>query len=446
MHSFYLTLIALVLVFLNGFFVAAEFAIVKLRQTQAEELSGIHGLKGRLLLKVRTHLDAYLSACQLGITLASLGLGWIGEPAFAELIKPLLLLLGIGSPEIIHGISFAVAFTVISYLHIVLGELAPKSVAIRMPESVSLWTAVPLFVFYWIMYPFIRVLNASSNLLLRSMGINLAAEGEQVHSLDELKKVLAASHVHGELGLESANLLAHAMELDELTAGDLMRPDSEMIRLDLNADMETNLDIIRKYRYSRYPVYEGEPDNIVGIIHIKDLIIGQEKAGSLSLKPHVKSALNVNESISASRILHYFRKGSPHFAMVVDEYGTVEGFVTLDHILEALIGKIQDEFRHRSEVWEQLPDGSFLGNSSLPIYSLERLLDTTIEARDVNSVGGLVLHKLERIPEVGDVVKFDSFEIEVREMDGIRMVKIAVRPLPASDTEAKNTPSGEKSA
>jgi CBS domain containing-hemolysin-like protein len=435
MHSFYLTLIALVLVFLNGFFVAAEFAIVKLRQTQAEKLSGMHGLKGRILLKVRTHLDAYLSACQLGITLASLGLGWIGEPAFAELIEPLLLFFGIGSPAVIHGISFAVAFTIISFLHIVLGELAPKSVAIRMPEPVSLWTAIPLYGFYWVMYPFIWVLNASSNLILRSMGISLAA-GEEAHSMEELKKVLAASHVHGELGSDSAKLLVHAMELDELTAGDLMRPESEMVKLDLNADMETNLGIIRKFRYSRYPVYEGEPGNIIGIIHIKDLFIGQEKAGSLSLKPHVKSTLNVDESISASRILHYFRKGSPHFALVVNEYGTVEGFVTLDHILEALIGKIQDEFRHRSEAWQKLQDGGFLGSGSLPIYSLERLLDINIEADDVNSVGGLVLHKLERIPEVGDAVKFDSFEIEVKEMDGTRIDKVTVRPLPASEAEA----------
>lgn len=434
MHNFSLTLIALALVLLNGFFVAAEFAIVKLRQTQAEELSGIHGWKGRILLKVRSNLDAYLSACQLGITLASLGLGWIGEPAFARLIEPLLLYFGTGSPEAVQGISFAAAFTVISFLHIVLGELAPKSVAIRMPESISLWTAAPLYVFYWIMYPFIWVLNASTNLFLRSMGVAMAAAGEDVHSVEELKKVFAASHVHGELGSDSARLLAHAMELDELTAGDLMRPDSEMVRLDLGADIETNLALIRKYRYSRYPVYEGEPDNIIGVIHIKDLITTRGKPGdTLVLKPHVKSALLVDQSMPASRILHYFREGWPHFAMIINEYGTVEGFVTLDHILEALIGKIQDEFRHRSPSWEKLPDGRFLGSGSLPIYSLERLLDIDIDAEDVNSVGGLVQHKLEKIPKVGDTVKFDAFEIEVKEMDGTRIERIAVQPALATE-------------
>jgi CBS domain containing-hemolysin-like protein len=435
MDSFYLTLIALALVLLNGFFVAAEFALVKLRQTQAEELSSMHGLRGRVLLKVRSKLDAYLSACQLGITLASLGLGWIGEPAFAELIEPVLVFFGIGSPAVIHGISFATAFSIISFLHIVMGELAPKSVAIRMPEPVSLWTAIPLFTFYWIMYPFIWVLNASTNLFLRSLGVTLAAEGEQVHSLDELKRVLAASHVHGELGRDSANLMAHAMELDELTAGDLMRPDSEMVRLDLKADIETNLGIIRKYRYSRYPVYEGEPDNIVGIIHIKDLVIGLAPGEAFDLKPYVKSALNVNKSISASRILHYFRKGWPHFAMIVNEYGTVEGFVTLDHIMGTLIGPIQDEFRHRTLTWEKQDDGSFFGSGSLPIYSLERLLDVNIEAEDISSVGGLVQRALERIPRVGDIVKFETFEIEVKEMDAIRLDKVAVRPLPTSVLE-----------
>jgi CBS domain containing-hemolysin-like protein len=432
MHNIYLALIALALVVLNGFFVAAEFAIVKLRQTQAEELSSIHGWKGRILLKVRSSLDAYLSACQLGITLASLGLGWIGEPAFAQLIEPILRFLGIESPEAIQGVSFAAAFTAISFLHIVLGELAPKSVAIRMAESISLWTAPPLYVFYWIMYPFIWVLNASTNLFLRSMGVAMAGEGEAVHSVEELKKVFAASHVHGELGSDSARLLAHAMELDELTAGDLMRPDSEMVRLDLGADIEANLALIRKYRYSRYPVYEGEPGNIVGVIHIKDLIIAVEKPGAaLALKPYVKSALLVDQSMTASRILQHFREGWPHFAMIINEYGTVEGFVTLDHILEALIGKIQDEFRHRSPTWEKLPGGHFVGSGSLPIYSLERLLNIDINAEDVNSVGGLVLYKLEKIPEVGDTVKFDTFEIEVKEMDGTRINKIGVRPVQA---------------
>ena len=200
LDNLFLTAIGLLLVLLNGFFVAAEFAIVKLRRTQAEELAKTHGLRGRVLRTVRTHLDAYLSACQLGITLASLGLGWIGEPAFARLIEPALAYAGITDPKVVHSIAFAFAFALISFLHIVVGELAPKSLAIRRAETVSLNTALPLYVFYWVMYPFIHLLNGAANFLLRGLGIELASEGDEAHSVDELRTVLRARHRHGELG------------------------------------------------------------------------------------------------------------------------------------------------------------------------------------------------------------------------------------------------------
>ena len=195
-----LTAVGFLLVLLNGFFVAAEFAIVKLRRTQADELAQTAGLRGRVLHSVRTNLDSYLSACQLGITLASLGLGWIGEPAFARLVEPVLALAGIDDPEAIQAVSFAFAFGFISFLHIVVGELAPKSLAIRRAEEVSLNTAVPLYAFYWLMYPFIWLLNGTANRVLRRMGVEMATEGDAAHSIDELRMVLKASHRHGEVG------------------------------------------------------------------------------------------------------------------------------------------------------------------------------------------------------------------------------------------------------
>jgi CBS domain containing-hemolysin-like protein len=432
MQNFYLTLLAFVFVLMNAFFVAAEFAIVKLRYTQAEELAVSHGLRGRILYKVHSRLDEYLSACQLGITLASLGLGWIGEPAFARLIEPMLSLLGITAPEVVHGISFAVAFATISYLHIVIGELAPKSVAIRRPEPVSLWTAVPLFSFYWLMYPFIWLLNGSANLLLKSAGVELVAGQEQAHSVNELKKVLHASHRHGELGRDSAILLKRAFELNELTAGDLMRPDEDMVSFDVAGDLPKLLSLIRRYRYSRYPVYEGEPENLLGILHVKDLIPELEKpgTGAVDLRPLIKPALIISSTVSATGILSEFQQGFPHFAIVVDEYGTIEGFVTLDHVVEVLVGTIQDEFSHGRREWIPQPDGGFLGQGSLSIYSLERLLNVDISAfPEVNSVGGLLMDRLERIPRAGDKARFPDFEIEVREMDGARVVTVAVTPV-----------------
>ncbi|HLT89888.1 MAG TPA: hemolysin family protein [Woeseiaceae bacterium] len=430
MQNLYFTLLAFIFVLMNAFFVAAEFAIVKLRQTQAEELAGVAGLRGRVLLKVRSHLDEYLSACQLGITLASLGLGWIGEPAFARLVQPLLAAFGVSDPEVVHGIAFVVAFATISYLHIVIGELAPKSLAIREPEPVSLWTAIPLFSFYWVMYPFIWLLNGSANLLLRLFGVELVSDEDPAHSVQELKKVLRASHLHGELGRESAILLDRAFELEGLTAGDLMRPDEDLVTLNIDDDLEDILEVIRRNRYSRYPVYEGEPDNLIGILHVKDLVTELGKsADEIDLRSLVKPALIISDGLSAVGVLKEFQQGYPHLAIVVDEYGTVEGFLTLDHVVEVLLGTIQDEFRHRRPDWKREPDGSWVGHGSLSVWSLERLLDVDLSRfSEVNSVGGLVMDQLERIPKPGERVAFDGFEIEVREMEGPRIVTVAVIP------------------
>lgn len=423
--NLYLTLFALFLVFLNGFFVASEFAIVKLRLTKAEELAVTHGVRGRVLFSIRTHLDAYLSACQLGITLASLGLGWIGEPAFAALIEPALAKAGVGSPAVIHGTAFALAFGTISYLHIVLGELAPKSIAIRKTEPASLWTAVPLYAFYWAMYPFIWVLNGSANWLLRRMGVDMATEGEEAHSLQEIRKVLASSHIHGELGRESADLLEHAIQLDELTAGDLMRPEREMMSLDLNASVDEQIATMRAHRYSRFPVHEGDVQHPVGILHVKDLLGGFDE--NTDLRALIRPVLMVEEHMSATSILQKFRDGAPHFAIVSDEYGALVGFITLDHVLESLLGPINDEFRHRRPAWKRQADGSWTGDGALPIFSLERLLDVEIDAHDVNSVGGLLIRKLDRIPVPGDVCRFDGFEVEVQSVDGATIGKVTVR-------------------
>lgn len=430
MQNLYFTLLAFVFVLMNAFFVAAEFAIVKLRHTRAEELAGTAGLRGRILHTVHVHLDEYLSACQLGITLASLGLGWIGEPAFARLVEPVLAAFGVTAPEVVHGFAFVVAFAVISYLHIVVGELAPKSVAIRQPEPVSLWTAVPLFSFYWLMYPFIWLLNGSANLLLKAMGVRLVPGEEPAHSVEELKKVLRASHLHGELGTESAILLDRAFELDDLTAGDLMRPDEDLVTLNLEHGLPEILATIRSSRYSRYPVYEGDPDNLIGILHVKDLVTELGKPmGEVDLRALVKRALIISSTLSAVGILNEFQQGYPHLAIVVDEYGTVQGFVTLDHVVEVLVGTIQDEFRHRRPDWVRQPDGSYVGQGSLSIYSLERLLDVDISTYpEVNSVGGLVMDKLEQIPCPGEVAAFDEFEIEVLEMEGPRILTVAVKP------------------
>lgn len=423
-----LTIAGLLLVLLNGFFVAAEFAIVKLRLTRAEHLAAIGGLRGRVLKTVRTHLDAYLSACQLGITLASLGLGWIGEPAFARLLEPILALAGVSDPDLIHAIAFTTAFALISFLHIVLGELVPKSVAIRLTESVAISTALPLYVFYWLMYPFIHVLNATSNAILRRMGVEVASEGETAHSISELRAVLRASHRHGELGSLEAHLLARGLELGEIAVGDLMRPLTELVWIDIEEPMENVLRQIKSTRFTRYPVRDSAADRFVGLLHIKDLLIADERQRAANeLQPYVRTLLHIAEQEPLPALLSAFRKGV-HLAIVVDEHGHEIGFVTFEHLIEVILGPVEDEFAKRMDTWQVAPDGSLTGHGSLSLLSLEDALAIALPNVDANSVGGLVLEQLGRLPLAGERVVFAGFDIEVLEMNGPRIGQVRVRP------------------
>jgi len=428
MDNWLLMLGALLLVLLNGFFVAAEFAIVKLRLTQAEELAEDGGIFARVLRSVRSNLDAYLSACQLGITLASLGLGWIGEPAFARVLEPALATLGVTSPEAIHGTSFALAFTLISFLHIVLGELAPKSIAIRHPSSISLWTATPLFLFHWLAYPFIRLLNGSANLLLRVLGVEIAHEGDEAHSADEIKKVLLASHRHGELTRQETHWLTNALEISDLATGDLMRPWSDAVILDVDMPLPEIARIAARYRFSRYPVCEDGRENPVGLLLFKDLFAAlQERPDLTDVREVMRDIPVVSRDDSAAGLFRRFLRGHPHFALVVDRRGGPLGFVTFDHVLDVLFGRVQAEFRRARDDWKLAPDGSYEGRGTLPIITLERLIGHEIESGEADSIGGLVMQHLDRVPHNGDTAEFDDMCIEVLEMEGPRVERVRLR-------------------
>lgn len=421
--------LALALVLLNAFFVASEFAIVKLRRTRAEELADSAGVRGRVLLGVRTHLDGYLSACQLGITLASLGLGWIGEPAFARVIEPALASLSITAPRIVDGVSFALAFGLISFLHIVIGEQAPKSLAIRETETVSLWSALPLWLFYRMMYPFIWALNASALVLLRTLGVKVEGEGEEAHSSDELKQAVLASHLHGELDREETAILQHGLELGELTVGDVMQPLEDLVTIDIDAPIEEILELIRHNRFSRYAVYQGDRTNLVGLLHIKDLITAEERLRDIrDLRPYLRELPRVDEEMDILDLLALFRSGMPHLASVLDEVGTVIGFVTMEQVLEALVGPIEDEFRRELTGWVRRPDGTLIGRGSLSIVSLEHALGREIDFQEANSVGGMVQWALGRLPQAGDRVDFDGFTAEVVKMRGPRVHLLRIQP------------------
>lgn len=426
MTNFLFIVVAVGLVLLNGFFVAAEFAMVKLRRTRVQAIKDVYGLRGRILSKIHDQLDAYLSACQLGITLASLGLGWVGEPAFAGLAKSLLNYVGIFSEATIKAASYGAAFAVISFLHIVAGELMPKSMAIRRAERISLWTAIPLYIFYWAMYPAIWVLNASSNFLLRNAGVS-EHHGESVYSDEELKMILNATHAHGELTREEAEIMEQTIEFADLRASDVMRPVEELVALDVSKSLAENLEIIAEHRYSRYPVYADSPENIIGIIHIKDLLIAMQQHALQDLKMVMRPVFKVMRDLSTLDLFRRFRRGEAHFALVYSDRETLIGFITLDNLLYALVGRIKDEFHKTRDRWRKTKRGNLLikGNSS--IYTLERALDIQLPD-EVDTIGGLILTRLERLPVSGERIPFKEFDVVVKKMDGPRIELVKIYP------------------
>ncbi len=436
MENILFVVLALLLVALNGFFVAAEFGIVTLRKTRVHAIAKTTGLRGRILAKVHGQLDAYLSACQLGITLASLGLGWVGEPAFARLLEPLFAWAGVTSPQLIHGISFVVAFSVISFLHIVVGELAPKSLAIRLPESVGLWCAPPLYAFYWAMYPAIYVLNASANMVLRVAGLAGAGGHDTNYSTDELKMILRTntSTTSGKLTSIDRNILAHSLDFSELAVSDLMRPINEVSALYASKTLEQNMDTVRRNRFSRYPYFDMDGEEVLGVIHLKDLFFAQQSGRPIhDLTQFLRPVETISARTPAPDILRRFRTGAPHFALIGEKGKRPVGFITLDNLLGAMVGEIRDEFRLNENDWLEQADGTYIGKASLPIFSLERLLGIDIDNEtmgldDVESVGGLLMAKLGDIPKQGQRIEFPQFDVVVKKMNGPRILLVKVFP------------------
>ncbi|QPK65419.1 HlyC/CorC family transporter [Methylomonas sp. LL1] len=441
MSTLFLVAGALLLVFLNGFFVALEFSLVKLRQTRIKAIAQSKGWRGRLLAKVHSQLDVYLSACQLGITLASLGLGWIGEPAFAELLDPLFAKMGITSPELIHNVSFAFAFCTISFLHIVVGEQAPKSMAIRNPEAVGLFSAGPLYLFYWLMYPAIWLLNGSANLVLRIAGLSYQHGHDTHYSTEELKLILRSSRPSERFNDEEWNVLAKALDFNKLEVSELMRPIHEITALYRNCSLQENLLTVFNSRFSRYPYFDSNGTDVLGVIHLKDLFFGlQQDGGIKDLETYLRPIQYIPSHMPAVELFRQFNQGSPHFAVIGLQGQKPRGFITLDNLLSALVGDIHDEFRPCDTGWQTLEDGSLLGKGSLPIFSLERVLGIDIEneeldMEDVDSVGGLVLAQLRDIPEENETVSFDEFDITVTSMNGARIEWVKVRSKPTNGAE-----------
>jgi CBS domain containing-hemolysin-like protein len=415
--------LALALVALNGFFVAAEFSLVKVRPTQVSQAAEAGQRRARVAYHMIHHLDSYLSATQLGITLASLGLGWIGEPAFTWLLEPAVRFLtgGAATPRLAHSIGLAASFLVITMLHVVLGELTPKWLAIRDAESVALWVAFPLFAFHKVAYPAIWVLSHASNGLLRVFGIAPVREGETVHDEEELRRLLASSH-SSHVSPHKRELLDNIFELSHRVARQIMLPRQDVVYLSTTRPLEENLRLARRSGHTRLPLCRGDLDHVIGVVHIKDLFRLERPVRSL--EEVAREITFVPETLELDRLLKRMLAERFHLAAVIDEYGGVSGIVTMEAVIEEIVGQIEDEFDVSRPELSQEPDGSYLISGGMLLEDLEDALKLELSERDEDTIGGVVLSELGRNPAVGDTVPLGPIRLEVREVQGNRITML----------------------
>jgi CBS domain containing-hemolysin-like protein len=417
-------LIILLLVFLNGFFVASEFALVKVRSTQLDALEE-GDKKVALARRVTSHLDAYLSATQLGITLASLALGWIGEPYLAKLIRPLLIDVGMTSETIVHGVSFAIGFGIITYLHIVLGEVTPKWLGIRKALVISLWISPPLHLFYLIFRPAIWFLQASANWIMKSVfRMDPVTDTELVHSEEELRLILSEKETPAD-GTDLGNeLLINALDFRQRVVRDIMTPRGDVIYLDLQDSFDANVQVAIESGHTRFPLVEGHLDNTVGLIHIKDLMreMKNERHDLLAIK---RELMPVPEFMPLEKLLRQFLAKRAHFAVVVDEYGGAVGIATLDNVVGELVGEIKDEFdQEQVKEFMRLSEEEFVVQGQLNLYELKELADLELENAEVTTIGGYVVQLLGHLPKQGEQVQIEGYLVTITQTDGRRILQL----------------------
>lgn len=437
-------LAVLVLVLLNGFFVATEFALVKIRDTQLDPLIARGNRRAKAARSIIHNLDAYLSAAQLGITLASLGLGWIGEPIFEELLRPVFDGLNITSHHVRSSIAFGLGFGVITFLHIVAGEQAPKSYGIRQPLKTALFVAYPLKWFHTIAYPFIWLLNESSLWLLRAIGIEPAEEGHGAQTEDELRLMLSVAHERqGGTALGRAIVL-NALDLRRRVAREVMRPRKEITALDTEAPIEACLELAEKTRFSRFPLcVGGDLDKTPGVIHIKDLYAQRGKARTaLDLRPVARKLVYVPETARLESVLQVLLERRLHMALVVDEYGGTVGLVTLENILEELVGQIQDEFDQEKPLLVRQDERTWQIEGQLALHELEDLIGEPLGEEGITTVSGYVTRRLGGFPKAGDTLALGGFELRVETLDGPRVERLRLSRTEAPKSEPPPAPTG----
>ncbi len=438
--------IAILLLVANAFFVAAEFALVKLKSFRIDALVESGSRSARLTQKIHQNLEPYLAACQLGITMASLGLGWVGEPTVAAILEPLLEPLGL-SEQAVHTIAFITGFTIFSSLHIVVGEQVPKTFAIRKPEPVSLWVAYPLRAFYIFIFPLNWLLNAASSAILRMFGVAEASHAE-ILSGEEIQGLIHTSEQHGNIETEKALMLRNMFEFDTRRVEEIMVPRGKVAYIDMRDSWEQQLETMGKIQHSRFPVLDGEDENVRGILLAKDLyrhsLTGEDLQAS-TLPSLIREPLVVPESQHIGLLFELMRRGHQQMAVVIDEYGAFAGVVTMEDLLEEIVGEIADEL-------DQVTSGTVLvekgghweADGWTPLADLERALDVDFpDEVDANTLSGLFMLRLARVPDTGDSIVEERIRFTVESMTGrrVNMVRIE-RQTESAEGDAPDQPGG----
>ena len=426
------------LIFMNGFFVAAEFCCVKIRTSRLETLIAEGSSRAGYAKQLTEHLDYSLSVTQFGITLASLGLGWVGEPAIATLILPVTQMLGLPD-EVGHTIALAIAFTIITSLHIVLGELTPKSMAIANVEDIMLAIAFPMVLFGRVMRPFVWILNTVANAISRKFGYDVKGENEDAHTEEEIRLLMKESYRQGLINSTEADFVDNVFSFTELNAREIMIPRTDMICLYLDDTPAERIKTILEEQQTRYPVCYEDKDHIIGFIHVKDLLPPLIRGERLNLRRYIRKALVVPESMDGSVLLRTMQEEGSQLAIVVDEYGGTAGMVTVEDIVEQIVGDIRDEFDEERESVEWRAGDLCSVDAKLLLEELDDLLGVRIEDEDVDSVGGWLYDQLGDTPRVGQMAAHAGTLLYVEEVDGVRITRVLIHLL-HSVLEAQENP------
>ena len=426
------------LIFMNGFFVAAEFCCVKIRTSRLETLIAEGSSRAGYAKQLTEHLDYSLSVTQFGITLASLGLGWVGEPAIATLILPVTQMLGLPD-EVGHTIALAIAFTIITSLHIVLGELTPKSMAIANVEDIMLAIAFPMVLFGRVMRPFVWILNTVANTISRKFGYDVKGENEDAHTEEEIRLLMKESYRQGLINSTEADFVDNVFSFTELNAREIMIPRTDMICLYLDDAPTERIKTILEEQQTRYPVCYEDKDHIIGFIHVKDLLPPLIRGERLNLRRYIRKALVVPESMDGSVLLRTMQEEGSQLAIVVDEYGGTAGMVTVEDIVEQIVGDIRDEFDEERESLEWRAGDLCSVDAKLLLEELDDLLGVRIEDEDVDSVGGWLYDQLGDTPRVGQMAAHAGTLLYVEEVEGVRITRVLVHLL-HSVLEAQENP------